>query len=442
MRAAILGLLLMAIGPAASAAAQQESAGDDPYLWLEDVSGQRAMDWVNSHNAKTQTVLEKDPRYQQYYNEALAIAQAKDRIPTGRFLAGQIYNFWQDADHVRGIWRRTSLADYSSGNPHWETVLDLDALAAADKVSWVWKGASCARPAERRCLINLSDGGEDAVTVREFDLPTKSFVKGGFHLPKGKQDVSWENENSLLVAREWKPGQLTESGYPYIVKRLKRGQPLSAAVQLFSGNPKDVSAGAGVLRDAQGHVLPVISEGTDFFHSKNFVIGPKGHRRIGIPEKAQLVDMVDGRVIIQTQEEWKPAGAAQAFPAGSLLSVDLAALRADPAHLKPTLIYTPGPREALQGASAARDVLLVSILDNVRGRMLAFTPSAGGKWTRSSLDLPDNATIDVSDASQKSNDTIRALPSAAPSLRTGRFSSLHMNTTGCSTRRLSTRTCR
>jgi prolyl oligopeptidase len=411
MRAAILGLLLMAIGPAASAAAQQASASDDPYLWLEDVSSQRAMDWVNSHNAKTQAVLEKDPRYQQFYNEALAIAQAKDRIPTGRFLGGQIYNFWQDADHVRGIWRRTSLADYASGNPHWETVLDLDALAARDKVSWVWKGAQCARPAERRCLINLSDGGEDAVTIREFDLPTKSFVKGGFHLPKGKQDVSWENENSLLVSREWKPGELTESGYAYVVKRLKRGQPLSSAVELFRGKKSDVAAGAGVLRDAQDHVLPFVSEGTDFFHSKNFLIGSKGNPRIGIPEKAQLVDMVDGRVIIQTQEEWKPAGAGQAFPAGSLLSVNLADLRANPARLKPTLIYTPGPREALQGASAAKDVLLVSILDNVRGRMLAFKPVAGGKWTRSALDLPDNATIDVADASQKSNDALLTVTS-------------------------------
>ena len=411
MRAAMLGLLLMAVGPAASAAAQQGTAADDPYLWLEDVSGQRAMDWVNSHNAKTQSVLEKDPRYTQFYDQALAIAQAKDRIPTGRFLGGQIYNFWQDADHVRGIWRRTSLADYASGSPHWETVLDLDALAAADKVSWVWKGAACARPAERRCLISLSDGGEDAVTIREFDLPTKSFVKGGFDLPKGKQDASWQDENNLLVSREWKPGELTESGYPYVVKHLKRGQPMSSAAELFRGKKADVSAGAGVLRDAQGHVLPLVSEATDFFHSKTFLVGAKGNRRIAIPEKAQLVDLVGGRVIIQTQEEWKPVGAAEAFPAGSLLSVNLAQLRANPTRLKPTLIYTPGPREALQGASAAKDVLLVSVLDNVRGRMLVFKPAPGGKWTRSALDLPDNATIDVSDASQKSNDALLTVTS-------------------------------
>ncbi|MGN6155235.1 MAG: prolyl oligopeptidase family serine peptidase [Sphingomicrobium sp.] len=411
MRVALVSLLLMTLGSASLAAPPPQPGDDDPYIWLEDVSGQRAMDWVEAHNAKAQAVLEADPRYQLYYNEALAIAQAKDRIPTAAFIAGQVYNFWQDEDHVRGIWRRTSLEDYASGNPHWETVLDLDALAKAEKANWVWKGASCARPAETRCLLNLSDGGEDAVTIREFDLPSKSFVKGGFDLPKGKQDASWQDENTLLVSREWKPGELTESGYAYVVKRLKRGQKLSQAVEIFRGNKSDVSASAYVLRDAQDRVLPLVVEGTDFFHSKTFLVGAKGNRRIAIPEKSQLVDMVDGRVIIQSQEDWKPKGAAKAFPAGSLLSVNVADLRANPAALKPVLIYAPGPREALQGAVASKDVLLVSTLDNVRGRMLAFRPAAGGKWTRATLDLPDNASIGVSDASHKDNQALLTVTS-------------------------------
>jgi prolyl oligopeptidase len=399
MRRVLAALFLMTVSAPLAAQATDTS---DPYIWLEDVYGAKPMAWVHEHNAKTQAVLEADSRYQQYYNEALAIAQAEDRIPSGSFIGGKIYNFWQDANHVRGIWRRTSVEDYATGHPTWETVLDLDALAAAEKANWVWKGAQCARPAERRCLINLSDGGEDAVTIREFDLGTKDFVKNGFVLPKGKQDVSWQDENTLLVSREWVPGQLTKSGYAYVVKRLKRGEPLSAATHLFSGTKADVSAGAGVLRDEQGHVLPIIVEGTDFFHSKNFLIGPKGNRPIGIPAKAQLVDMVDGRVIIQTQEEWKPAGAAKAFPAGSLLSVNYADLRANPAHLKPVLIYTPGPREALEGATAARDVLLVSTLDNVRGRTLLFTPTKTG-WKRQAMALPDNATIGVVSANSKDN---------------------------------------
>lgn len=385
------------------AAAPTAASADDPYLWLEDVSGQRAMDWVNTHNAKAQAVLEADPRYQTYFNEALDIAQAKDRIPFGRFLNGEIYNFWQDADHVRGVLRRTSLADYQNAQPAWQTVLDLDALAASEKANWVYKGTQCARPAERRCLIDLSDGGEDAVTVREFDLPSGKFVADGFVLPKGKQRVAWEDENTLLVSREWAPGDLGRTGYPFIVKRLKRGQPLSAAVEVFRGGAQDGGYGVTpyVLRDAQNRTLSVIDRPLDTFRSETYILGPNGAQRVAIPQKASFSDMIDGRVIIQTREDWAPAGTT--FPAGSLLSVDLAQLKADPAHLRPTLIYTPGPREALEGATASKGVLLVSILDNVRGRTLLFTPGPNGTWRRSQLALPDNSSVGVVDASNTSD---------------------------------------
>jgi prolyl oligopeptidase len=401
------GLIALAITAAvAGAGVAGAQTTSDPYLWLEDVSSPKALAWVEQHNAKSTAVLQSDPRYQPYYDQALALVQAKDRIPVGEFIGGPIYNFWQDSDHVRGIWRRTSLASYSTGNPQWETVLDLDALAASEKANWVWKGAQCARPLERRCLLHLSDGGEDAVTVREFDLPTKSFVKGGFNLPKGKQRVAWENENSLLIAREWKPGDLGRTGYPYIAKRLRRGQPLAAAVEVYRGDPKDGGYGVSpyVLRDAQGRTLSLIARPLDTWNTQTYVLGPKGPRRLGVPGKAQPNDLVEGRVIIQSQEAWAPAG--KRFPAGSLLSVDLAQLKANPAHLRPTLIYTPGPREALEGSAAAKDVLLVSTLDNVRGRSLAFKPGPKDTWTQSTLDLPDNSTIGVADTSRASNQAL------------------------------------
>jgi prolyl oligopeptidase len=394
MRRVLAALFVMTV--TASPLAAQAGDSSDPYIWLEDVSGARPMAWVHAHNAKTQAVLEVDPRYQQYYNEALKIAQAEDRIPSGDFIGGKIYNFWQDANHVRGIWRRTSIEDYATGNPHWETVLDLDALAAAEKANWVWKGADCARPAERRCLINLSDGGEDAVTIREFDLGTGKFVDAGFVLPKGKQRVSWVDENTLLVSREWNPGELGRTGYPYIVKRLKRGQPLSAAVEVFRGKPGDGGYGVTpyVLRDGQNHTLSVISRPIDTFHSETYVLTPKGVRRVAMPEKNNLTDLVDGRVIAQLDEDWTPAGSKKHFDAGSLVSLDLAQLRADPAHPRPTLIYAPGPREALESVSSSKDVLLASTLDNVRGRTLLFTPTKTG-WKRQVMDLPENSTLGV-----------------------------------------------
>jgi prolyl oligopeptidase len=400
LKTTCLAAALAGTALAASAAfAQAGAASDDPYLWLEDVSSSRAMDWVNAHNAKSTAVLEADPRYARYYEEALAVAQASDRIPFGRFLGGQVYNYWQDADHVRGIWRRTSLAGYEAAQPAWETVLDLDSLAAAEKANWVFKGAICARPAERRCLISLSDGGEDAVTVREFDLPTGKFVDGGFDLPKGKQRVAWEDENTLLIAREWQPGELGRTGYPFVVKRLKRGQPLSAAAEVYRADPRDGGYGVTpyVLRDGENRTLAVLDRPLDTFRSETYILGAKGPQRVGIPAKASLSDMVAGRVIIDIREDWTPEGSRTTYPAGALLAVDLAQLKADPARLKPTLIYSAGPREALRSASASKGVLLVSILDNVRGRTLLFKPGPKGTWTRSALQLPDNSTLSVVD---------------------------------------------
>jgi prolyl oligopeptidase len=402
-------LVLLTIAAAAAGLGGVKAATtDDPYLWLEDVSSPKAMQWVEAHNAKSMAVLQSDPRYQEYYDEALALAQAQDRNPVGRFIGGQIYNFWQDADHVRGIWRRTTIASYATGHPDWETVLDLDALAASEKANWVWKGADCARPLERRCLINLSDGGEDKVTIREFDLPTKSFVKGGFVLPKGKQRVDWENENRLLVSREWKPGQLGRTGYPYIVKRLRRGQPLSAAVELFRGSPKDGGYGVtpNVLRDAQGRTLSFVVRPLDTFHAETYVLTPKGARRAAIPQKSDLIDMVDGRVILSLHDDWTPSGSTQQFATGSAVSLDLAELKANPAHPKATLIYTPGPREAFEGEISSKNVLLLSTLDNVRGRTLLFTPAPNGGWTRHSMDLPDNSTLSVISGSNRSDQAL------------------------------------
>ncbi len=225
MRLSIIALLVSSMLPLAAFA----QASDDPYLWLEEVSSPRAMAWVEAHNATSTKLLEADPRYATLYDEALAIAGASYRIPAPRFLHGEIYNFWQDPDHLRGIWRKTSLTDYETAEPHWTTVLDVDALGKAEGKSWVMKDLDCLPPEERRCLVSLSEGGEDAVEVREFDLDASRFVAGGFHLPKGKPRIAWEDADHLLVATDWMPGDLTPSGYPYVVKRLARGQAMSQA---------------------------------------------------------------------------------------------------------------------------------------------------------------------------------------------------------------------
>ena len=219
------------------AAAQAPSDTDDPFVWLEELEGARALDWVKAENAKTLPVLEQDPRFAGFYADGIRIGEAKDRIPLPTIIDGRVYNFWRDEHHVRGIWRTTSLADYANAEPAWTTVLDVDTLAAAEGKNWVWSGADCDSPNRRRCLIRLSEGGEDAVTIREFDLGTRQFVPDGFALPRGKQGAAWVAEDTLLVSREWVAGELTASGYAYVVKALARGTPLARPRRCSGASP-------------------------------------------------------------------------------------------------------------------------------------------------------------------------------------------------------------
>ena len=374
-------------------AARAADPAPDPYLWLESVDSPRAMAWVNARNAYSTGVLEADKRYAQNYQDALAIAGDKDRIPMPDFVHGAVYNFWQDPEHLRGIWRKTTLASYRSATPEWKTVLDIDALGKTDGKSWVWHGANCLQPDERRCLVALSDGGEDATTVREFDLDTGAFVAGGFSLPHGKQNVAWEDADHLLVAREWTPGDLTASGYPYIVKRVTRGQPLESAVEVYRGLKTDTEIVPTVQRDAQGHTLATIQRGIDFFHFETVVVTPQGAKRLAIPAKSGVAELVAGRVIVKLDEAWTAGG--RTFPAGALAALDIGAVKADPGKLKPVLVWAPGPRESLEQVSATRDTLVLSTLDNVRGRVSVMTPAGRGGWTTRSIAVPDNLAVNL-----------------------------------------------
>ena len=399
----LLMLLAAAVSVIPTATSAAPAIGDDPYIWLEDVSSPRAMAWVDAHNATSTKLLEADPRYAALYQQALDIAGAKDRIPAPSFTHGAIYNFWQDPDHLRGIWRKTSLADYRSADPHWTTVLDIDALGKAEGKSWVMKDMTCLRPDERRCLVSLSEGGEDAVEVREFDLDSQRFVDGGFHLPRGKHRVDWEDENHLLVATDWTPDALTPSGYPYIVKRLTRGQPLSSAIDIYRGDKQDGGYGVSpsVLHDGQGGQLAIIERPLDTFRHQTFVVTARGAERLAIPDKANVVELVDGRVIVSLDETW--TNGATTFPAGAVVALDLARVTAAPGQLSAQPVWSPGPRDALDGVSSTKNKLLISTLGNVQGRALVFTPTPDGGWTSSRLALPDDLSIGVAAADDKSD---------------------------------------
>jgi prolyl oligopeptidase len=385
--------------PQASPARTNPDA-DDPFLWLEDVEGERALAWVRERNARSLATLQGDPRYQRFHDEALRIVEARDRIAFPSFRGGSIENFWQDSANVRGVWRRTTLDSYRSGEPRWTTILDVDSLARVENANWVYRGASCLPPADRRCLLSLSDGGKDATTIREFDRELRTFVPGGFSFAESKGGVTWLDENTVLVARDFGPGTLTRSGYPFVTRLLRRGQRLEEAREVYRGTPDDVSAGIFAIRDADGAIQALVaSRGLNFYESEYFLVRDDWSRvPLPVPARASIRSLVSGQLVFTTESDWR------GFRKGDLLAYDLAELKRDPGRASPYLILSPGPRDAVQGTSATRNRLLVSMTENVKGAVYSYAYAGDRRWTRERIALPENSTLGIGSASRRSDD--------------------------------------
>ncbi|NNN05006.1 MAG: S9 family peptidase [Elusimicrobia bacterium] len=360
----------------------------DPRLWLEQIESPRALAWVKGQDEKTLSQLRADPRWKAVEADARAVTMAEDRIPWPELSGGRLYNFWQDSAHVRGIWRRTTIAEYRKPKPRWETVLDLDALAASEKENWVWKGANCLQPEQTRCLITLSRGGGDAAVVREFDTDKKSFVPGGFVLPEAKSDTAWFDADTLLVGTDYGPGTLTRAGYPRVVKLWKRGRPLSSARTVYEGRAEDVSVSPLVLRRPEGR-LAVVEEALDFFSSRKFLVGADGAtREIPLPLGAELRGWYDGLLLASLRAPWAVAGTT--IPAGALIA--LPADAKDAAAVE--TVWTPTAETSLQGVTTARSALYLSTLDDVQGVLLSARRD-GTRWSTSRLPFAAGAALNV-----------------------------------------------
>lgn len=391
--AAVAAILMTSVAASAVETIPPVAPGDpaDPYTWMEEAESPRALEWVNAQNARSLAELQGDPRFEGLFESALRIVTATDRIPAPSFRAEVIDNFWQDATHVRGIWRKTTLNSYRTADIAWETILDIDALASAENANWVYEGADCLLPDERLCLVTLSDGGKDAVTLREFDAETRAFVPDGFVLPEGKQNVTWRDENTLLIGREWAPGEMTESGYPFVLKELKRGQPLSAAREIFRGQRTDVSVQPWVMRDADGAVQGVMAiRSMSFYDSEYFLLGDGAPVKLPFPLKASLQGLIKGQLVFTIEQDWPERG----LKTGDVLAYDLAALKRDPASARPTLILSPGPRESVEGIALTRNHMVVALYENVRGGAYVYDYD-GRAWTRRKVDLPANVSVDL-----------------------------------------------
>jgi prolyl oligopeptidase len=369
----------------------------DPFAWLEDIHGARALAWVAAQNARTAAVLEGDRRYDAFHRQALDILTAEDRIPDPDFLGGDIENFWQDGAHVKGVWRRATPASYASAAPAWETLLDLDALSKAEGKNWIFKGDQCLAPADRLCLVRLSDGGGDAVEIREYDTRAKAFVAGGFHFDSGKQDVAWLDADTLLIARDWGPGTLTQSGYPFVIKRLKRGQTPADAVEIYRGAPEDVGVSPRVFRDAAGKVAVVLLERrVGFFEVDYVTLGADGATHpLDLPRKSDVQGYLAGRLIVSLNQDWAGGSGHPAFAAGSLVAVT-------PVSGAASLIVAPTATQTIDTVAVTKSRVLVKLLDNVSGALDVYAPEAGG-WTHRRLALPTGSALEITAADHGSD---------------------------------------
>ena len=377
---------------------------DDPFLWLEEIEGDRSLEWVQARNKECFDELQADERYAKFLSQAETLLNAKDRIPYGSLRGKYIYNFWQDAKHVRGIIRRTSAESYRTDSPEWETVLSIDALAKVEDENWVYKGISWLAPDYERCLIKLSRGGTDASVHREFDTLAKRFVDGGFALPEAKSGVTWLDRDTLLVGTNWGDGSLTESGYPRIAKRWKRGTPLAKAETIFEGRHEDIGIWPRVM-DSGEETLALVDQSLTFFTGAYHVIGADGKLlKLPLQESADLAGFYAGRLLFTLREAWEVDG--QTFAQGALLAINAAVFQATGKLPTIETLFTPDERTSIEGVTLSRSGLYVTLLQNVKGRILRFSLNPqSGKWTAKPVPLPKNGTVSVSAANAYS-DTI------------------------------------
>jgi prolyl oligopeptidase len=370
---------------------QMASTVQDPYLWLEDVLGERALGWVGERNAETEAELAARPDYALLRTRLKSILDSKDRIPwVGRY-GGHFYNFWRDATHVRGIWRRTTLDEYRKPAPRWDTVLDLDLLARDEDENWVWAGATFLRPVGGRCLVSLSRGGGDAHVVREFDLETLAFVEDGFTLPEAKSSAGWIDRDTLFVATDFGPGSMSGSGYPRLVKEWRRGAPLPDARLVFEAGEDDLSASAW-FDPTPGQEHQFVQRQIDFYSSELFVRDPASGAlaRIDKPDDADAFT-VRGQLLIQLRSSWTVGGAS--FPQGALLATDFAGFMAGGRAF--TALFLPTPATSLEDVAATRAAILLTVLDKVKNRIVELR-HVDGAWQRRDVDAPGMGALGVS----------------------------------------------
>ena len=373
------------------------------HLWLEEVEGDEALDWVREQNDRTLTELQADPRYAGFEAAALEVLTGDDRIPYGTIRNGLVYNFWQDAEHVRGLWRRTPVDSYRTDDPVWEVLLDVDALAASEGANWVFKGANVFRAhgaTDYQCLISLSDGGKDAIIQREFDIATKTFVADGFVTPEAKQGAAWIDPDTVLIATDWGNEEgpdgstptVTDSGYPFVVRRWTRGTPLEDAVEVMRGERSNVGVFPFAIETDEGDVISGAAQADTFFTSSYWIFHGDDVVQLPIPEKCSPNEISHDRLLVALEQDWQPADTP--FLTGDLVAFDLLSFLDSGVLGNVDLVFRPTETQAVSGVAVAAHGTLLSITDNVVGKVLRLERTESG-WETHPFELPGSGDVGI-----------------------------------------------
>ncbi len=422
MSVAILALLLISCGeqPAETEAPGQTSGSEtastpvefqpvleDPYTWLEEVEGEEALAWAAEQNALSIPRLQGDPRYEDIRQEIEAILTSDARIPSPSLINGQVYNFWQDEVNVRGILRRTSLASYQTDTPQWETVIDIDSLAEAEDANWVYKGRTCLHSDPSRCLLRLSDGGKDAVVVREFDLESKTFIEDGFLVAEGKTNVDWLDADTLIVGTDFGADSLTTSGYARTLRLWPRGTELASAQQIIEVERGDMGVYfVSFMEDASTYSL--VTRRPDFFTEQNWLVTRQGElAEIPFPIDVDVRGVFGDQLLALMRSDWSPDD-ENTYRAGSLIAMDIEASVAANAPATVSIVLDPGSDDALDainGIGITSESIYVSALKDISGQLLRIQAGEEG-WTVSPVALPENGAIQIASADDYSDTLI------------------------------------
>lgn len=374
---------------------------DQSLLWLEEVEGEKALNWVKAQNKNTLDILTADPLFEGFKKQAYDILTASDRITYGSIRGGYIYNFWRDQSHVRGIWRRTTVDSYKSGASEWELLLDIDKLAADEGKNWVYKGADCLEPDYNRCLISLSPGGTDATTYREFDVAEKSFVKGGFQVPLSKTNLGWEDKNTLLIATDWGVDSMNTSGYPRIMKRWKRGSDLGSAKSVLEMDKEETFSFPVSFTRPEGKAVFIV-RGHDFYHFTYYTVnGEGGLQELPLPKKSDISGLYKGQILVSLKEDWR------GHKSGSLVSFSLDDFRANGKIDQINPVYDPGMTGTVENIVVTKDKVYSVGLEHVSSQIREITFD-GTVWSSSKVDFGGNDVFSIRSSNGDSNDMLMA----------------------------------